>query len=145
MKRTKIIALAFVSAFLLVGSFAPARGQRMEKGPAPVTANFFGLDNMVFRPGQVVEVKWTLEGAEVKNFETNPYGECELFFSADGGKTWARFTPALSVTTRSFAWTVPNVLTKEGVIGLQVGIEGQGDFYTFPSGSFAVLKAQSLK
>lgn len=145
MKRTKIIALSAVSAFILVLSFTPARGGRLEGGSASITANFIGLDNMVFRPGQVVEVKWTLEGADVKNFETNPYGECELFFSADGGKTWSRFTPALGVSTRGYTWTIPNVSTKEGVIGLQVGIEGQGDFYTFPSGSFAVLKARSLE
>ena len=111
----------------------------METDDGSVTASFIGLGGMLFQPGQSVELKWTLQGEGVKSLETHPWGECELLFSANGGQTWTRITPHLSVTRRSYLWTVPNVFTRQGVLALQIGIEGQGDFYIFPSEPFMVL------
>ena len=146
MRHTKItafIAFTAVSAFLLVSNFIPlARGKGLEKAPlaqAAVTARFLNMGGMIFQPGQNVDVKWILEGSGVKYLETHPWGECELLFSTDGAQTWTRITPGLSVTRRNYEWTIPNVFTRQGVIALQIGIEGEGDFYLFPSGSFMVL------
>lgn len=146
MRRTKItafIAFTVVSAFLLVSNFIPlARGKGLEKTPlaqGTVTGKFLNMGGMIFQPGQNVDVKWILEGSGVKYLETHPWGECELLFSTDGGQTWMRITPQLSISRRNYEWTVPNVFTRQGMMALQIGVEGTGDLYLFPSGSFMVL------
>ena len=146
MRRTKItafIAFTAVSAFLLVMSFTPlAKGKALEKvplGPGSVEAAFVGMGGMLFQPGQNVDIRWTLKGDGVKYLETHSWSECELYFSSDAGQTWTRITPQLSVTRRDYQWTVPNVVTRQGVIALQIGIEGDGDFYFFASDPFMVL------
>jgi len=146
--RTKITAFVALTAVLAVGLvliFTPlASGDSFGTGGLEehLTANFIGIGGMVFRSGQEVEVSWILKGKEVSNLESNSWSECELFFSADGSKTWRRITPRLSVTSRSYTWTIPDVLTGEGVFGLQIGIEGEGELYFFPSASFTVLAAK---
>jgi hypothetical protein len=140
---TAFIAFTAVSAFLLVMSFTPlAKGKALEKiplGPGSVDVKFVGMGGGIFQPGQNVDIRWTLKGDGVKYLETNPWSECELYFSSDAGQTWTRITPQLSVTKRDFQWTVPNVVTRQGVIALQIGIEGDGDFYLFASDPFMVL------
>lgn len=146
MRRIKITAFnafAAVSAFLLVASFIPlAYGNGPVKGPlgpGSVEAKFVGMGGMLFQPGQNVDIRWTLKGEGVKYLETHPWSECELYFSPDGGQTWTRITPQLSVTRRNYEWTVPNVVTRQGVVGLQIGVEGNGDLYLFTSEPFMVL------
>jgi hypothetical protein len=144
MRRTKIIALitlTAVSAFLL-SPLARGRPRTDPSGPATVAATFLNIGGMAFRPGQPLEIKWVLEGKGVKYFETNPWSECELFYSADGGATWSRITPHLSVLRRDFDWTVPNIPTQNGMLALQIGIEGNGEFYVFPSPPFMVLSTR---
>ena len=142
-KITAFIAFTAVSAFLLVMSFTPlAKAKALEKvplGQGSVEAKFVGMGGMMFQPGQNVDIRWTLKGAGVKYLETHPWSECELYFSPDAGQTWTRITPQLSVTRRDYQWTVPNVATRQGVIALQIGIEGDGDFYFFASDPFMVL------
>jgi hypothetical protein len=144
MSRTKItafIAITAVSALLLASSFTPFAGAKPSKtdpSAQEVSATFIGIGGMVFRPGQNIEIKWALQGEGVKYFETNPWGECELFFSSDNGANWMRFTPHMSVTTRSFQWTIPNTPTTQGLFALQIGIEGEGDFFMFPSQRFTI-------
>ena len=142
MRRTKITAfIAFTAVFTFL-SFTPLEGGKsleIENPQAgPVTANFIGIGGMIFQPGQQVEIKWNLQGRGVRYFETHIWGECELFFSADGGETWARITPQMSVSRRSHAWTVPNVSTEQGVLALQIGIEGEGEFHILPSEKFSI-------
>jgi len=146
MRRTKIttfIALTAVSAFFLFLSSTPlARGRSLKTAPSEsgsITATFVGIGGMVFQPGQYLGVKWVLEGDGVKYLENNPWSECELFFSADGGRTWSTMSPHLGVSRRNFDWTVPNVPTQQGIIALQIGIEGEGEFHVFPSAPFTVL------
>ena len=145
MRRTKItafITLTAVSAILLALNFTPLAGARpLKQDPTDagsVSATFIGIGGMVVRPGQNVEIKWTLQGEGVKYFETSPWGECELFFSSNNGGTWTRITPHMSVTTRSYVYTIPNTPTKEALFALQIGIEGEGDFFMFPSPPFTV-------
>ena len=146
MRRTKIttlIALTAVSAFLLFLSSTPvAKGRSLKTAPSDpgsITATFVNIGGMVFQPGQSLGIKWILEGDGVRYFESNPWGECELFFSADGGGTWSRISPHLGVSRRSFDWTVPNIATQGGIIALQIGIEGEGEFHVFRSAPFTVL------
>lgn len=147
MRRVKItasIAIAATSLFLLIFSPAPlARGRGLKTGPLDpppsVTAKFENVSGMVFPSGHVVNVRWVLEGEGVRFFETNPWSECELLFSTDGGRTWARISPQLSVTRRDFNWFVPNVSTQAGILALHIGIEGAGEYYSFLSAPFSVL------
>jgi hypothetical protein len=148
MSRIRFIRIAFtaLSVCLLALSFAPnTRSARLPKAnpePGPltdITANFIGLGGMAFQPGQPLQIKWNLEGSGVKPFEVHPWSECELFFSPDGGNTWTRISPGLSVSRRSFDWVVPNSATQQGIIALQIGIEGEGEFYFLPSTAFTVL------
>jgi hypothetical protein len=146
MHRTKItafIALITASAFLLFLSSSPlVDGRSVKRAPSDpqsVTAKFLNIGGLTFQPGQVLNVKWLLEGDGVRYFETNPWSECELFFSTDGGRTWSRISPQLSVTRRDFDWFVPNVSTQAGILALHVGIEGDGEYYSFRSAPFSVL------
>ena len=141
MRRTKITAfIAITSVALLASSFTPFAGAK--PNPPAVSATFIGIGGMTFRPGQNVEIKWVLQGDGVKYFETNSWGECELFFSSNNGGTWTRITPHMAVTSRSFTWTIPNTPTREALFALQIGIEGEGDFYMFPSQPFTVSSTQ---
>jgi hypothetical protein len=144
MRRTKIIALitlTAVSVFLL-SPLAKGRPRTDPQGPGSgetVAATFLNIGGGVFQPGQSLDIKWTLEGKGVKYFETNPWSECELYYSADGGRTWSRISPHLSVLRRDFGWTIPDIATQNGMLALQIGIEGNGEFYVFPSAPFTVL------
>ena len=140
-KITALIALAAVSAVLLALSFTPlaeAKPAKVDPAAQDVSATFIGIGGMVFRPGQNIEIKWTLQGEGVKHFETSPWGECELFFSPDNGANWTRITPYMDVTTRNFWYTIPNTPTRQGLFALQIGIEGEGDFFMFPSQPFTI-------
>jgi len=150
MHRTRIsalfVAITAASAFLFFFNSSPlARGRGLKStvsDPQSVTATFVNIDGMVFQQGQPLEIKWILEGDSVKSFEENPWSECELYFSADGGTTWSRISLHMGVTTRSFHWTVPNIVTRQGVLALQIGIEGDGEFFFLPSATFTVDPGQ---
>ena len=94
MHRTKVtafIAFTVVAASLLFLSTSPvAKGRsikRIPAGPGSISATFPGIAGIVAQAGQILEVKWALEGDGVRYFETHPWGECELFFSADAGQS----------------------------------------------------------
>jgi hypothetical protein len=139
MRRTKIttaVALIAASAsLLLLGFTSLAEGERM----APITAEFTGIGGQVFQRGQNVEIKWILSGDGVRALESNRWSECELFFSA-GGKAWTRITPVLSVSRRSYDWMIPDVSEEQGIIAIQIGIEGEGEFYFFRSEPFTIRR-----
>ena len=140
-KITAFIAVTAVSATLLTLSltpFAEAKPNPIDPAAQEVSATFIGIDGMVFRPGQNIEIKWALQGEGVKYFETNSWGECELFFSSDDGANWMRITPHMAVTTRKYWYTLPNVATQQARFALQIGIEGEGDFFMFPSQRFTI-------
>jgi hypothetical protein len=94
------------------------------------------------RPGQAVAggsrvtVAWNLEVD--KTISENPWAEMELFLLDDNGLN-LRITPQLSVDAKTFEWTVPRVNSRSARIMLQVGIEGEGDFYNLTQvGSFFI-------
>ena len=141
MRRTKIIVfitLTVASAFLLSPA-AKGCPNADPLGPGSVTATFLNVGGLAFQGGQSLEVKWLLEGTGVKYFEGQSWSECELYYSADGGGTWSRISPHLSVSRRDFNWTIPNIPTRNGILALQIGIEGTGEYFVFPSPRFSVL------
>ena len=144
MRRTKITLLITFSAvfayFLVSSPLLKGRGLGTDpSGSGSVVASFPSLAGAVLQPGQYATIKWSLDGDGVRNLESNPWSECELFFSNDGGMNWSRVSPQLSVTNRTFQWWVPSTPTQQGKLALHIGIEGDGEFYIFPSPSFTIL------
>jgi hypothetical protein len=110
-----------------------------DSGEVPeLRATFPDIGGRVFEPGDEVTINWVLSGDGVRYYETHVWGECELLFSADGGRNWTRITPQLSISRRDYAWIVPDVPTRHAKVGLQVGIEGDGEFHQFASKSFTI-------
>jgi hypothetical protein len=107
--------------------------------PQSVSAVFVNLAGQSFVPDQIVHIKWLLQGDGVKALEQDPWSECELMFSTDGGNTWARISPEMNVTRRDFDWIVPKVSTHEAVIQLRIGTQGATDFFFFPSTTFNIV------
>ncbi len=136
-----LVTLTALSALLLFSSAKARDTKPVPTDPQAVTATFLNLAGTALQPGQVFEVKWDLKGDGVKYFEANPWSECELFFSTDNGRSWSRITPHLAVQSRSFTWYVPEVSTQTALLALQIGIEGDGEFYTFPSKPFSIVSS----
>lgn len=141
MKRLGFVVVVVCLLTLGAGAVAVA-AQAAASQSLPISATFPGIGGNRFEPGQEVVISWKLEGSEVKSFETNPWGECELLFSSDAGRTWTRITPQLSVTRRDFTWVVPDVPTRSAKLALQIGIEGEGEFYQFASKRFAIAETR---
>ena len=141
MKRLAgVVALAALAGLQLATSLsAEARSDRYR-----VSALFPDVAGRVFEPGEEAKIRWELKGPGVRYFESNPWGECELLFSADDGLSWTRVTPRLSVSRRDYDWVVPNVPTESARIGLQIGIEGDGEFHQFASEPFAIRASSDV-
>ena len=138
-----VVGFAVVTASLLASRFtvlAEVKGSEAAPQPGSITAEISGVGGMVFHRGQPIEIRWILSGDGVRAFEGNRWAECELFFATAAGKGWNRITPALSATRRSYDWTIPNVTADEAVIGIQLGIEGEGEFYFFRSEPFKIRR-----
>ena len=143
MKKYYLVALFL--AILILGASTPATAQI--KGSADggstggdATSSFL-LTNPrngdVLRGGQQVQITWDL--TLDKDITTNPFAEMEFFLQTNEGM-YMRITPQLSVTARTFTWTVPSINTKTARLVLQAGIEGGGDRYTFAqSGTFYIV------
>jgi len=142
LKMPALITLtALLTALLLVSTMRQATGRSLKAAPADpqaVTATFTDITGQTFVPDQVVHVKWTLDGSGVKALEQDQWSECELMFSSDGGATWSRISPEMSVLRRSFDWLVPKLSTQQALIQLRIGTQGASDFYFFPSPTFTI-------
>ncbi len=121
----------YVVAFVLVGIIALAMPASAQKNTRP---EFLEPSFTLRSPsagaklagGSRVTVQWDL--IVDQTIIDNNWSEMELFLVDDNGLL-LRITPQLSVTTKTFEWTVPSVNTRSAKIVLQVGIEGEGDFY----------------
>jgi hypothetical protein len=140
--KSSVFVLTVLSAFLLFIAIMPLAKGRSTKAaptdPQSVTATFTNVAGQTFGPNQIVKLKWTLQGDGVKALEDDPWSECELMFSPDGGNTWNRISPELSVRRRDFDWVVPNLPTKQALVQLRIGTQGANDFYFFPSPTFVI-------
>lgn len=136
MKR--LVFVVGLIAFFSIHVSGSLAAQSTSRNSPKLMAKFPDLGGRVFEPGEEVTIRWQLWGSAVREYESNPWGECELLFSTDSGRTWTRITPQLSISRRDSTWIVPDVATENAKIALQVGIEGDGEFHHFPSGRFAV-------
>jgi len=144
MKKYYLAALFL--AVLILGASTPATAQI--KGSADggatggdTTTSSFLLTNPhsgdVLRGGQQVQITWDL--TLDKSITSDPFAEMEFFLQTNEGVRM-RITPQMSVTARTFTWTVPNINTKTAKLVLQAGTEGGGDRYTFAqSGTFYIV------
>lgn len=142
MLKTKTALILTATAVAALGFSFSARAADKNPGginKSSVTAEFPGMNGIVLRPGQTTQLNWTLGGAGLPYFENSIWGECELFFSADAGTTWSRISPQLSVSRKNFDWVVSTTVTKQALIAIQIGIEGQADYHFFRSPQFAIL------
>jgi len=139
----------YVVAFVLVGVItfaAPAAAQKLVPAPASFIEPVFTLRSpsagVRLMGGSRVTVEWDLIVDQA--IVNNNWSEMELFLVTDAG-VFLRITPQLSVTTKTFEWTVPNIGARAARLVLQVGIEGEGDFYNLPQiGTFSI-KPSSLQ
>jgi hypothetical protein len=145
MKRSAVAAIV-VALIAIAGSQlslpASAVAGTVGTDRNEVRAEFLDIAGRVFQPGDAVAIRWELSGPGVKYFQSHPWGECELFFSTDGGANWSRITPQLSVSRRDYDWIVPDVATRNARFGLQIGIEGDGEFHEFSSKKFIIREAR---
>lgn len=141
MKKLLVTVALFAFATLQGPAMLAAQsGPERDRIPK-LRANFLDLAGRVFAPGDEVTIQWELSGPGVKFYQNHVWGECELFFSTDGGDNWIRITPQLSISRRDYTWVVPDIPTTNARMGLQVGIEGEGDFHHFSSKTFTILPA----
>ena len=105
---------------------------------------FAGIAGRVMEAGEEVKIGWEMAGRSVPILEGNPWAECELLFSSDDGRSWTRVTPRLSVSLRDYSWVVPDVPTTAARIGLQIGIEGDGEIRQFASGRFEIRSSRRV-
>lgn len=133
----------YVVAFILVGVVTmalPVAAQKLVSPPASYIEPVFTLRSPSagarLIAGSRVTLQWDL--IVDQSIIDNNWSEMELFLADDNGLL-LRITPQLSVTTKTFEWTVPNVPTRSARLVLQVGIEGEGDFYNLPQvGTFGI-------
>ncbi len=133
----------YVVAFILVGVVTmalPVAAQKLVSPPASFIEPTFTLRSpspgIRLNGGSRVTVEWDLRVDDA--ITNNNWSEMELFL-VDNNGLLLRITPQLSVTTKTFEWTVPSVNTSSAKIVAQVGIEGEGDFYNLPqTGTFTI-------
>ena len=104
-----MLARSTLGALLLVAGAAKAAAQPRLVFSAPRSGD-------VLRAGDSVEVRWSgvADGAE----------EMELLLSLDGGlRTSVRLTGELPGSSRSWVWTVPNLVAPRAALVLRVGAE----------------------
>ncbi len=86
----KRLAFAFaLLAFVSLHESATLSAQTVSRNTPKLQAAFPGLAGRVFEPGEAVTIRWELSGTGVRHYESHPWGECELLFSADDGETWS--------------------------------------------------------
>lgn len=139
MKKYLFTAIALVIAIVGVSTSALAQDSASE---GDVSYRLITpRSGEVLRAGQTVQITWEL--ALPKAMTQHPYGEMEFFVDTVEGYH-ARISPQLSLTARTFTWTVPPVSSRAAKLTLQCGIEGEGDQYRFVQiGSFVIK--QSLR
>jgi len=83
-----------------------------------------------FEPGEMVTIQWT----ELVAHNTINW---DLYFSSDGGATWDAILLDIDYGTLSYAWTVPDVNTTQGVV--RVVQDNQGMNYDAACLDFTIM------
>lgn len=128
MKKYYLAAL-FLTVVML-GASASVLAQKA--APEPDTPPSFTLlspkDGEVLRGGEEITLNWKLTLPQWM-MESN-WGEMEFFLETVEG-VHARITPQMSLSARTYRWTVPNITSRGARFVLQAGVEGDGDFFLF--------------
>ena len=115
MKSRSCIVMLFLVAFACAAASVNAQGTYSARLISPKAGQ-------VLHPGQRVQVQWQATLPNLKHI----YGcEMEIWLSLDGGATFPTIItpPAISYTSRSFNWTVPNTPTNAAVLDIRFGCE----------------------
>ncbi len=84
-------------------------------------------------PGQTEYIRWSAYGGDPNSFT--------LEFSSDGGSSWNTISNSIPSTSRSYAWTVPAVVTNNALIRITRNVAGYSDMSHYP---FTVLNQPVL-
>jgi hypothetical protein len=84
-------------------------------GTAPKAILIYPTAGSVFTPGQLVNVRWTVQDPDSQKF-----CEQEMFMTVNG--VHYQISPEMSSHTRRYKWYVPNI-PGNGVIDLHLGCE----------------------
>ncbi len=94
----------------------------------PLILNYpVGSEN--FLVGSIQEINWEVNGFVSFDF-------WDLMYSEDGGNTWTSLASNLPQTILSYDWTIPETMTSQGKIKLQMNISGT--IYEDVSGNFTI-------
>ena len=117
------------------GTFSiSVNGTTVPKGPQPfyiayeliqpsVTVEYpFGTETLV--PGESENIRWSAYGGDPNTFT--------LEYSVDGGTSWNLISNSIPSTSRSYAWTVSNIVTKNAFIRITRNVSGYSDTSDFP-------------
>ena len=100
--------------------------------PASVTVEYpFGSETWV--PGQQENIRWSAYGGEPNSFT--------LEYSLDGGGSWTTIDNAIPAQARSYAWTVPSVVSTQALIRITRNVAGYSDISDYP---FTILNQPLL-
>ncbi len=100
--------------------------------PPSVTVEYpYGGETWV--PGQTETIRWSAYGGDPNTFT--------LEFSSDGGSSWSTLDNAIPSTARSYAWTVPAVVTHQALIRITRNSAGYSDASDYP---FTILNQPTL-
>ncbi len=82
----------------------------------------FGTETWV--PGSTEYIRWSAYGGDPNTFT--------IEYSIDGGSSWNTINNAVPSTSRSFAWTVPAVVTNKALIRITRNVAGYTDMSDYP-------------
>jgi Subtilase family/Secretion system C-terminal sorting domain len=82
----------------------------------------YGTETWV--PGQTEYIRWSAYGGDPNSFT--------LEFSIDGGSSWNTISNTIPSTSRSYAWTVPAVVTNNALIRITRNVVGYSDMSHYP-------------
>ena len=82
----------------------------------------FGTETWV--PGSTEYIRWSAYGGDPNTFT--------IEYSIDGGVSWNTINNAVPSTSRSYAWTVPAVVTNNALIRITRNVAGYADMSDYP-------------
>ncbi len=91
----------------------------------------FGTETWV--PGETETLRWSAYGGDPNTFT--------IEFSNDGGGSWSTISNSVSSTNRSYAWTVPAIITNQALIRITRNGVGYSDMSDYP---FTILNSPAL-
>ena len=100
--------------------------------PPSVTVEYpFGTETWV--PGETETIRWSAYGGDPNTFT--------LEYSTDGASSWNLINNTIPSASRSYAWVVPNIVTRNALIRVTRNVTGYADQSDYP---FTILSQPIL-